>query len=204
MRNHPSRIQTRRLMAPLAVLFLLGYSGEAESKYGRKPNSAGKNLGSETSKKARNDEVECQNWHHGHCHGARDRLREARETRDRHEHDHGDRAGGWRKSAGNFCGGQRGCDSGTGSGYRGLASGLLDAASDLNGQAQKLRQAQRNIAETSISEQPGPRNQDARGFNEANENGQSRLSRYADKASDPVVKEQAKAYDALGEEIGEL
>lgn len=152
----------------------------------------------------RDENSGCPNWHHGHCHGSHKRLRDSREARDRHRHNHGDRANGWRNASGGFCRGQRGCNSGTGTGYRGLASGLLSAAQDLNNQVQKLRESQRQIAQTSISEEPGPRSPDARGFNAANENGQSRLSRYADQASDPIVKDQAETYDLLGEEIAEL
>ena len=198
---HLPRNPGKRIAAFLAMVLSLSYAAEDEAA--GKVSGVNSTRGS-AGKKDRGQESGCQRWHHGHCHGARNRLRDSREARDRHRHNHGDRATGWRNASGGFCRGQRGCNSGTGSGYRGLASGLLSAAQDLNNQAQKLRESQRQIAQTSISEEPGPRSPDARGFNAANENGQSRLSRYADQASDPIVKDQAETYDLLGEEIAEL
>lgn len=158
----------------------------------------------ETNSARSRERDHCPHWRHHHCHNGHRRHRDSREAREKHRAGHGHRAESLRNASGGFCRGQRGCNSGTGSGYRGLASGLLSAARDLNSHAEKLRESQRNIAQTSISEEPGPQSQDARGFNAANGNGQSRLSNYADQASDPVVKDQAETYDMLGEEIGEL
>ncbi len=182
------------LAGVLAISFV---AVESESN-AQKPGG----YGHHAHKHGNNKRGPCEKGHWHRCRGKHRRGTDAKKTRDGLRHGHGHKAKAWGNKSGSFCGGQGGCTGGTGSGYRGLASNLYQAASTLTGEIQKLQQTQQEIAQESVSDQPGPDSQDAQGFYQASDGGQSRYAKY--EASDGVVQEQVELYNDLGDTIGEL
>ncbi len=132
------------------------------------------------------------------------RHKHAHDHIGRHRHQHGNRSRNWGNLGSSACGrGQGSCASSSGSGYRGLASALGSAASQLSGQSRELQNLQKEIVQDSLNDSPGRDNPDARRFDEGTKNGTSRFSDFTE-ASDPIVQEQIAMYNDIGDTRDEL